>query len=103
MVILNNIIVPRPGGTVTSNNRNTNIRWDYNLYPAAQAVFSGANDIIADPHFVDVEADLTKGNFRLTKESKGHNSGTGDVALSTDIIGKARPKGTGRDRGAFEQ
>jgi hypothetical protein len=36
IVILNNIIVPRPGGQVTSNNRNTNIRWDYNLYPTDQ-------------------------------------------------------------------
>ena len=33
VAILNNIIVPRPGGKVTSNNRNTDIRWDYNIYP----------------------------------------------------------------------
>ncbi len=103
VVILNNIIVPRPGGKVTSNNRNTNIRWDYNMYPAAQDVFVGANDVVADPGFIDVQADITKGNFRLAKASRGHNSGSNDVAQRTDITGKARPASAGRDRGAFEQ
>lgn len=43
IVILNNVIVPRPGAKVTSNNRNTNIRWDYNLYSIDQTIFKGAN------------------------------------------------------------
>ena len=103
VVILNNIIVPRPGGKVTSNNRNTNIRWDYNLYPAAQDVFVGANDVVADPRFMDVQSDPTKGNFRLANGSRAHNSGSTAVAQPTDITGKSRPKGIGRDRGAFEQ
>lgn len=103
IVIMNNIIVPRPGGQVTSNNRNTNIRWDYNLYPAAQEVFKGPNDIVADPGFIDVQPDPMKGNFKLTKRSPAVNSGSNDVALPNDILGKARPKSTGRDRGAFEQ
>lgn len=103
VVILNNVIVPRPGGKVTSNNRNTNIRWDYNLYPSAQNVFVGANDVVADPQIVDVQTDLMKGNFRLAKGSRGYNSGSSDLPLPTDITGKARPKGIGRDRGAFEQ
>lgn len=103
VVILNNVIVPRPGGKVTSNNRNTNIRWDYNVYPAAQDVFTGPNDIVADPRFIDVQPDPTKGNFRLAKESRALNSGSGDVPQPTDILGKARPKKEGRDRGAFEQ
>ncbi|WP_020601686.1 right-handed parallel beta-helix repeat-containing protein [Spirosoma spitsbergense] len=103
VVIMNNIITPRPAGKVTSNNRNTDVKWDYNLYPVAQNVLVGTNDIIADPNFIDVETDITKGNFRLTKDSKGHNTGSAAVALKTDITGKARPKGPGRDRGAFEQ
>ena len=103
VVILNNIIVPRPGGKVTSSNRNTNIRWDYNLYPSAQDVFKGEHDLITDPQFVDVEADLMKGNFRLAKDSPGQNSGSSELVLTTDITGKARPKSIGRDRGAFEQ
>lgn len=103
VVILNNIIVPRPGGQITSDNKNINIRWDYNLYPVAQTVFTGPHDVVADPRFIDPEPDPTKGNFRLLKESKGHNSGSTEPALKTDITGKARPVSTGRDRGAFEQ
>lgn len=103
IVILNNIIVPRPGGTVTSNNKNTNIRWNYNLYPMEQHVFKGANDIIADPKFLNIQMNMTKGNFRLAKGSSGLNSGSTEVPLSTDITGKVRSKTSGRDRGAFEQ
>ncbi|NEW84325.1 MAG: hypothetical protein GZ094_18430, partial [Mariniphaga sp.] len=93
---------PRPGGKVTSNNRNTNIRWDYNIYPTAQDVFKGEHDIVADPKFIDIQLDVTKGNFKLAKGSAGINSGSNDVAQPTDIDGKKRPA-SGRDRGAFEQ
>ncbi len=103
VVIMNNIIVPRPGGQVTSNNRNTSIKWDYNLYPTDQKIFKGANDIVADPMFIDVQLDPLKGNFRMKKGSQGLNSGTNEVAQPTDIDGNKRPKGKGRDRGAFEQ
>jgi hypothetical protein len=103
IVILNNIIVPRPGGKVTSNNKNTNIRWDYNLYPVEQNVVRGPNDIVADPLFVKIESDITKGDFRLVKGSKALNSGTNELALPVDINKKIRPSTGGRDRGAFEQ
>ncbi|MBC7651368.1 MAG: right-handed parallel beta-helix repeat-containing protein [Deinococcales bacterium] len=103
VVILNNIIVPRPGGKVTSNNKNTNIKWDFNLYPIDQNVFKGANDIVADPKFLDIQLDITKGNFRLAKTSLGINSGSKDVPQVKDITGKLRPIGGGTDRGAFEQ
>ncbi len=103
IVILNNIIVPRPAGKVTSNNKNTNIRWDYNLYPATQTVLKGPNDIIADPKFVNVQYDPAKCDFRLAKGSPVLNSGCQDLPQKTDINGKIRPKGAGRDRGAFEQ
>ncbi|MBC7922408.1 MAG: hypothetical protein H7Z75_15115, partial [Ferruginibacter sp.] len=72
-------------------------------YPSAQDVFVGANDIVADPRFVDVQPDPTKGNFRLAKDSRGQDSGCNEVAQPTDITGKARPAGAGKDRGAFEQ
>jgi hypothetical protein len=103
VVILNNIIVPRPTGKVTSNNKNTNIRWDYNLYPIEQNIWKGAHDIVADPQFVDIQYDPTKCNFQLKKDSRGMNSACNDVAQPTDIDGKPRPKEIGRDRGAFEQ
>jgi len=111
VVILNNVIVPRPGGKVTSNNRNTAIRWDYNVYPTAQEVFTGANDIVADLNFVNVQSDPTKGDFRLAKGHRALDSGSSEVTLKTDITGKTRPTAEGRvapdrvapDRGAFEQ
>lgn len=114
VVILNNVIVPRPGGKVTSNNKNTAIRWDYNLYPTAQDVFVGPHDAVADPQFLDPQPDPTKGNFRLAKGSRGQNSGSLELPQLTDVTGKPRLKGapaTDRvapdrgapDRGAFEQ
>ncbi|MBC8009858.1 MAG: right-handed parallel beta-helix repeat-containing protein, partial [Burkholderiales bacterium] len=36
IVFLNNIAVARPGAQVTSDNRNTNIRWEHNLISTAQ-------------------------------------------------------------------
>jgi len=103
IVILNNIIIPRPGGKVTSNNKNTNIRWDHNLSTTGQSFFPSPNDIIADPMFVDIQADVLKGDFSLAKASPGLSSGSNDVPQAKDINGKPRPKGAGRDRGAFEQ
>ena len=103
IVILNNIIVPRPGGKVTSNNKNTAIRWDYNVYPVAQDVFTGPHDIVADPGFIDVQPDPAKGNFRLTRNSRALNSASNDVPQAYDILGKPRSTSTVSDRGAFEQ
>lgn len=102
VVIINNIIVPRPGGKVTSNNKNTNIRWDYNLYPKEQNIFKGANDIVADPKFMNAQTDVLKADFRVKKGSGALNSGTAEVAQKNDINKKVRPA-SGRDRGAFEQ
>lgn len=102
VVIMNNIIVPRPGGRVTSNNRNTNIKWDFNLYPTDQTIWKGPNDIVADPQFVAPYVDLLRANFRLQKGSPGRDTGTMQLAQATDLIGKARPPGPTRDRGAYE-
>lgn len=102
IVILNNIIVPRPGGRVTSNNRNTDIRWDYNLYPTAQNVVSGPNDIVTDPHFVRVDRDLTRADFRVRKNSEAVGSGTQELGQPTDLSGA--PRRTKKpDRGAFQK
>ncbi len=102
IVIKNNIIVPKPGGKVTSNNKNANIIWDYNMYPEAQDVFNGPNDIVSNPDFKEISLILTNGDFRLNSGSPGLNSGTSDIVLDLDINGNKRPKGKGMDRGAFE-
>lgn len=97
---MNNVIVPRPGGQVTSNYKNTNVRWDYNLYPAAQTVLTGPHDIVADFRLIDVQPNPTMGNFALPKGSPGLGSGTDEVSLTENILRKRRPAGK-RDRGAF--
>ncbi|MES2463037.1 MAG: right-handed parallel beta-helix repeat-containing protein [Armatimonadota bacterium] len=98
--ILNNVIVPRPGGKVTSNNKNTNVRWDYNVYPTAQTVMVGPHDIVADPGVVVALPDPMKGNFTLAKNSPAIGSGTDEVPQATNVLGKPRPAGK-RNRGAF--
>ncbi|QBE61909.1 right-handed parallel beta-helix repeat-containing protein [Pseudoduganella lutea] len=103
VVIMNNIIVPRPGGKVTSNNRNTNIRWDCNVYSAAQDVFKGARDSVADPLFVKVARDLRDADFRLKPGSAARDAGCAEVPQALDLAGRKRPQGKGRDRGAYEQ
>lgn len=103
VVILNNLIVPRPGGKVTSDNRNQNIRWDYNLYPVEQNVFKGEHDLVGDPQFVKIAADLREADFRLQPGSSGLDSGTDELPQATDHNGQKRPAGKARDRGAYEQ
>lgn len=103
VVFLNNIIVPRPGGKVTANNKNTNIRWDYNLSTLGQSFFKSPNDIVANPLFVNAYFDRLTADFHLKSGSPALNVGTNDIAQATDIKGNSRPKGKGRDRGAFEQ
>jgi len=103
VLVLNNIIVPRPGGQVTSNHNNQGVRWDYNLYPVEQNVVRGPNDIVADPQFVKVDRDLRKADFRLLKGSRAIDTGTTEVPQPADYTGTKRPRGAGVDRGAFEQ
>ncbi len=85
---------------MTSNNRNTNVRWDYNLYPTAQTVMVGPHDLVADTRLIDVQPDPTKGSFALAKNSPGLASGTIDVPQATNIVGKPRSNGK-RNRGAY--
>lgn len=103
IVILNNVMVPRPGGKVTSNNRNTNIKWDYNVYPQAQKDFPAPHDLIADPLLEVSAGPLIPGSFRLKKGSPALNSGTLELAQPLDVSRHKRPAGTAADRGAYEQ
>jgi hypothetical protein len=76
---------------------------DYNLYPKAQNVFTGANDIVSEPLFESIPTYLTMGSFRLKKGSAGINNATNEIPQPADISGKKRPISIGRDRGAYEQ
>lgn len=75
VVIKNNIMVPRPGGRVTSNNRNQDLQWDYNVYPQEQKVVRGEHDIIADPQFIMPYIDLNFADFRLMEGSPATGMG----------------------------
>jgi hypothetical protein len=103
VVIMNNVIVPRPNGKVTSNNRNTGLRWDYNLYPLAKSDVTGPNDIVADPQFVRVHADALLADFHLAKGSRAIGTASNDLPQPADLAGVKRPLSGGRDRGAYEQ
>jgi hypothetical protein len=105
VVIMNNVIVPRPGPSakVTSDNRNTNIKWDYNVYPVDQQVFKGPHDIVADPQFVRPDRDLLRADFRLKAGSPARDSGGPNVPQPDALDRTVRPAGAGRDRGAYEQ
>lgn len=103
VVIVNNIIVPRPGGRVTSNNRNENITWDHNLYPVDQSVYKGPHDIVADPQFIKIDLDLREADFRLRRGSPALNSGDATRAPSDSFNRARRSASRGVDRGAHEQ
>ncbi|NQX02787.1 right-handed parallel beta-helix repeat-containing protein [bacterium] len=101
IVILNNIIVPAPAGRVTSNNRNTNVRWDYNLYPIEQKVMAGPNDLVADPLFVKVARDLREADFSLRNGSPALDRGTKELLQPLDLAAKKRTPQQAPDLGAL--
>ncbi len=101
--IVNNIIVSNTYGlsadSAASGTLNYNEVWgntvqDYNLPGALEP---GANDLQADPLFVDAAAD----DYHLRLDSPGIDAGTG-AGITSDIDGDLRPLGPGYDLGADE-
>lgn len=70
----NNVILPRPGGKVTSNVGNANVNWDYNAYPTPQNALRGLHDIVADPLINDPEKDIRFGDYSLRPCSPAINA-----------------------------
>lgn len=103
IVMLNNIAVPTREGWVTRNLRNTNRRFDYNLYPQRATELTGSHDIMAEPRFIKVALDLREADFHLAEGSPGVDSGTDELPQESDISKVPRPIGKARDRGAYEQ
>ncbi|MFD2701125.1 sugar-binding protein [Paenibacillus shunpengii] len=102
--MMNNIIVTtNPKGNATSNIKNTNVKYDYNIYfggvaAGVPAAIKGPNDVIADPRFVD-PAGL---DFRLLPDSPAINTGNSNIGTDFDLDGVPRPWGASLDRGAYE-
>lgn len=99
--ITNNIMYARTGGNCNSNDNTAT--YNYNLYYNGPAFLQGANDIVANPKFVNLALDGTA-NFNLTNVSPAINTGSNitDQFSTTDILGASRPIGAKPDRGAYE-
>lgn len=103
IVIMNNVIVPRPGCKVNIDSRNRNVTWDYNIYPYGERPMSGPHDIVADPMILRPSTDISISDFRLDKKSPALNAGTLSRHSDEDLTGRRRPKGKAVDMGAYEQ
>ncbi|MEI7815391.1 MAG: choice-of-anchor Q domain-containing protein, partial [Coriobacteriia bacterium] len=73
---------------------------DYNFfYNAPTSDNPGAHSIQGvDPLFVDA----ANRDYRLTSDSQARDAGLATVAPGTDLLGVARPQGSGVDMGAYE-
>lgn len=103
IVIMNNVIIPRPGGQVNSNYNNKDVVWDYNIYPMENPIVKGPHDIVADPKLVNPGKDISKADFRPQAKSPVIDAGTKEKAPAHDINGKKRPSGKAVDMGAIER
>ncbi|MEZ0607748.1 choice-of-anchor Q domain-containing protein [Fibrella sp. WM1] len=102
--ILNNIMYGRDGGDCNSTNKNTNVRYDYNVYVNGKVAVKGPSDIVADPQFVNRTLDLATGDFTLKATSPAVDKGTnvpGQFSRA-DLLGVSRPQGSKPDIGAYE-
>jgi parallel beta-helix repeat protein len=100
--IMNNVVYAKPGGKCNSNNKNTNVTYDYNLYFNGSTAVKGPNDKVADPQFINGTVDRTTASFSLKSGSPAIDAGTKSLSPTNDIKGVARPKGGSVDCGAYE-
>ena len=100
--IVNNIIYSKVGGNCNSNNKNTSVTYDYNIYFVGKVAIKGANDKVIDPQFVTLSADGAVANFSVKVGSPAIDAGTKSIFSPKDIKGVSRPKGASIDCGAYE-
>lgn len=67
-------------------------------FSTVQGGASGDGNTRSDPRFRDTETD----DYRLLPDSPAIDQGSGNGAPEADILGVARPQGTGVDMGAYE-
>lgn len=97
--ILNNIIYADAAKRVNSNWGNQNVIYNYNVYANSSLIeVKGANDIVADPQFINPSI----GDFRVNVNSPAINRGTTFNTVKTDFIRNTRPSAANYDIGAYE-
>lgn len=100
--IMNNIIQAKPGGKCNTNNKNTNVTYDYNIYFVGTTAVKGPNDKVLDPQFINGATNAAAANFSLKQGSPAIDAGTRSLFSPKDINGVTRPKGGLVDCGAYE-
>ncbi len=102
--IIGNIMYAATGKKCNSNNKNVNVRYDYNLYFNGEVAVQGPHDIIAYPEFVNPSDDPILANFKVKPSSPAIDAGSpvaGEYSPK-DLLGIGRPQGKSPDRGAYE-
>ena len=100
--IMNNIVYSKSDGNCNSNNKNTNVTYDYNIYFGGKVAVKGPNDKVMDPQFVNRTTDPASANFSVRPGSPAIDAGTQSIFAPKDIKNVARPKGGAVDCGAYE-
>ena len=107
--VINNIFYSAGGQNPVSVNPGTtsSIVLNYNLYFGGTNtgdVPNGANDLVAEPLYVDpVDSNPLDVLLSVSSSSPAVGSGTSYLAPATDFAGNPRPGSKGFDRGAYQQ
>jgi len=108
--IMNNILVSRPGQTITScgpgggdQNSSKIVRRNNLYFGGLTPTNSGAGDVIADPLFVHASTDPAGADFHVRPGSPALHSGLPGVPVPLlDLDGRPRPMAV-PDRGAYQR
>lgn len=63
--LMNSVVYSRVGGKANTNDGNTDVRYDYNLYFNGTREATGAHDVLADPKFANAGIDPRSADSRL--------------------------------------
>ncbi len=107
--VINNIFYSAAGQNpvAVAPGTTSSIVLNYNLYFGGSNtgdVPNGANDLVADPLYLDpADANRQIVNLAVSPSSPAVGSGTANLAPTTDFLGNPRPGSKGYDRGAYQQ